>query len=177
MNQFVLWVAEWRDQYEWLSQLQHNLLWPFHFRITISASIVILFSCIHNFLNSWVSFICPSPCDIFHWNQVKVIRKGHTRNLWTCHSLSRVKNLFLLYVNFTFIIYRKHAIGFPSTLMSSTSSLWFLHAAFQILWLVDLWIHLKQLYYLGQATRCSFSDKHANELLFTVFCKAIYVYI
>lgn len=52
----------------------------FHFSITISASFVILFSCIRNFLNSWVSFSCPSPCNIFHWNQVKVIRKGHTRS-------------------------------------------------------------------------------------------------
>lgn len=156
-----------------------NITYYDHFILPLLFQPALLFC----FPASAISWIPESPSSVLHLVifsteiKLKWLGKHIQGHLWTCHSLSRVKNLFLLYVNFTFIIYRKHSIGFPPTLMSSTSSLWFLHAAFQILWLVDLWIHQKQLYYLGQATRCSFSDKHANELLFTVFCKAIYVYI
>lgn len=154
-----------------------NITYYDHFILELLFQPALLFC----FPASTISWIPESPSSVLHLvifsTEIKLKWLGKDiQEIYELATVSQGWRIFFCYMWTSPLSFTEN-MPLASHPLSCLPPPPFLHAAFQILWLVDLWIHLKQLYYLGQATRCSFSDKHANELLFTVFCKAIYVYI
>lgn len=79
-----------------------NITYYDHFILALLFQPALLFC----FPASAISWIPESPSAVLHLvifsteNKLKWLGKDIQGHLWTCHSLSRVKNLFLLYVNF-----------------------------------------------------------------------------